>query len=563
MDGMPQSSASGIGRVSGLWRVGAALTSGALMVSAFPPFSVWQNVWMGLVPLLLAVITVAAPVGTRAQAGTGTQPVSRSYLGSSFRLGFLAGVVFWLISLSWLLCLFDTSPAPAALIVLGWVLLAAYCALFWGGFTLTLAWCVRHVGVEQGWRTLLLTPGVALLWIGFEYGRGVLFGGFPWNPLGVSQYKLLALIQCAEWVGVPGVSGLIVLLNAGVAFTILRYLPGYREGRYRPHIELFVGLMTVALCMRSGFFQVRAHTPPSGGFVITAVQPAIAQVKKWTDEHIDAIHTVLRSMTEAAVSGQNRPDLVVWPETATPLCVTMEGESQDLVRDLGRHGVPLLVGSMDVTETNGELLCYNSSFLFDGTGRLAGRYDKQHLVPFGETVPLSGVFPWLGRFAPMGWNCLAGRDSTLLRTGTPPVIFSCLICFEDIMSGLSRTAVRRGARLLINQTNDAWFDGSAGPEQHMSHCVFRCIENRVPAVRVANSGVTCLIEPTGAVVGATENGRGRKPGPALLSWDVAVPPASQPLTLYARHGDWLLAIPCAMVTTVCFILALAAVRRNR
>lgn len=546
------------------WKPLAAILSGLVLACAFPPFESWQGAWFGLVPLLMAVLYTALAGRVPETAGAKGVPVlsKRAVLWQSFRLGILAGAVFWLITLSWLLRLLETSPAPAVLIVAGWLLLAGYCALYMGAFAMTFAWVVGVIGVGRLWRTLLLTVGIAILWVGFEYGRSVLFGGFPWNLLGVSQYKAPALIQIAAWVGVPGVSGMMALLNAGIVFTVLRYLPGHREEHYRPHIELFMGLMVTAFCFRLGYMAIREYQWPPGQFVVTAVQPAIPQIKKWTDEQVDRIHTTLRNMTEAAVMGDQKPDLVVWPETATPFCVTAEGESQDLVRDLSRHGVPMLVGSMDVVQTNDASQCFNSSFLFDKTGRVVARYDKQHLVPFGEYIPFSGLIPWLAQLAPMGWNCSAGAEATIFKVGDPVTSFACLICFEDVMAGLSRMAVRRGARLLINQTNDAWFDRSAGPEQHLSHCVFRSVENRVPALRVANSGITCLIEPSGMIVAPTENDGGRLPTPVLREWHVYIPPQNMTLTPYSRYGDWRFAIPCAVVTALCFVGTLMAIRRE-
>jgi apolipoprotein N-acyltransferase len=546
------------------WRQLAAIFSGLILASAFPPFGSWQGAWFGLVPLLLAVLCTALAGPGPETADRKNTPVlsKRAVLRQSFLLGGLAGAVFWLITLSWLLRLFETSPAPAVLIVLGWLLLAGYCALYMGAFTMTFAWVVGLIGVGKLWRTLLLTVGIPVLWVGFEYGRSVLFGGFPWNLLGVSQYKAPALIQIAAWVGVPGVSAMMALLNAGVVFTVLRYLPGHREEHYRPHIELFLGLMVTAFCFRFGYVAMREYQPPTGQLVVTAVQPAIPQIKKWTDEQVDRIHATLRNMTEAAVTGSPKPDLVVWPETATPFCVTAEGASQDLVRDLCRHGVPILVGSMDVVQTNDTVQCFNSSFLFDKTGRVVARYDKQHLVPFGEYIPFSGLIPLLARLAPMGWNCSAGNEPTIFRIGNPVTPFACLICFEDVMAGLSRSAVRRGARLLINQTNDAWFDRSAGPEQHLSHCVFRSIENRVPSLRVANSGITCLIEPTGIIVAPTDNDFSRLPTPVLREWTVSIPSETMTLTPYSRYGDWRFAIPCAIVTALCLIGTLMAIRRE-
>jgi len=131
------------------------------------------------------------------------------------------------------------------------------------------------------------------------------------------------------------------------------------------------------------------------------------------------------------------------------------------------------------------------------------------------------------------------------------------------MAGLSRAFVKAGARLLVNQTNDAWFDRSAGPEQHLSHCVFRCVENRVPAVRVANSGISCLILPTGAILDRTENAWGRAPLAATPCWQVPLPDVDFQPTVYTRYGDWLFGIPCAIIAVIVFLAAVPWPRRKR
>ncbi len=124
------------------------------------------------------------------------------------------------------------------------------------------------------------------------------------------------------------------------------------------------------------------------------------------------------------------------------------------------------------------------------------------------------------------------------------------------MAGLSRAFVKAGARLLINQTNDAWFDRSAGPEQHLSHCVFRCVENRVSAIRVANSGITCLILPTGVILNPTENARGTPPQASSPRWQVPLPDADFQPTVYTRYGDWIFGIPCGVIAVAIFLAAL-------
>lgn len=523
------------------------MLSGLLLVLAFPPFESAQLAWVALIPLLLALLH---------QWNGG--------LAVAFRLGFVTGLVFWLATMSWMLRLFETSPAPLPLIVVGWGLLAAYCALYLGAFAMTVVWAARRIGVGKLWQNLLLTLLIPVFWAGGEIVRSYFLTGFPWDLLAISQFRSVALIQSAQWVGVAGVSAILMLVNAGLAFTVTRYLPP-REKGYRPHLELFVALLTLALCFRSGLVLIRQYQAPAeDSLEVAAVQPAIPQVKKWSQEQIDLIHSSFRRLTTRAVSAVPRPALVIWPETATPYCVTEEGESKELVEELSRLGVPLLVGSMDIVPGGREPLCFNGSFLIETNGSLGVSYYKQHLVPFGEYIPLSGVIPPLAALAPMGWNCTAGTVATVFRVGEPGAAFSCLICFEDIMAGLSRAFVKAGARLLVNQTNDAWFDRSAGPVQHLSHCVFRCVENRIPAVRVGNSGISCLILPTGQVVDATENGWSRPPTAEVLRWQVPLSGAAFKMTPYTRYGDWLFGIPCAFIALVALGFALGSLRiKNR
>lgn len=541
------------------WGHAGAVASGLLLATAYPPFQDGYSAWFGLVPLLLVVFRRAE---IWRESGAADHGGLRRLVREAFASGFLAGGVFWLVSLAWMLTLLSTSPAPAVLVFAGYLFLVAYCALFTGALAMTLSWCVARLGTDAAWKTLLLTLVVVVTGVGFEYARSLIGGGFPWNTLGVSQYRNVGLIQCAEWFGAPGVSALVFLLNAGITFTILRYLPGRASRKYRPHVELFLGLMTIAFLFRIGMGMIRIHTPPYGTLVVAGVQPAIAQEKKWTQAHVDSNHALLRHLTEEAVASVPTPDLVIWPETATPFPVNGDNESRDLVQDLTRAGVPILVGSMVVQGEEDHPECFNSSLLFKPDGKVSGRYDKQHLVPFGEYIPLSGIFPFLARLAPMGWNCSPGRDATLFHAGEPATPFSVLICFEDIMGRLSRKAVLAGARLLVNQTNDAWFDRSAGPEQHLSHCVFRSIENRVPVVRVANSGISCLIQASGRIEGATGNSRRDAPEAQVCAWMVHARPVTAQPTLYMRHGDWVLAIPCAIVAGLCFLLAFLAASRK-
>jgi len=208
------------------------------------------------------------------------------------------------------------------------------------------------------------------------------------------------------------------------------------------------------------------------------------------------------------------------------------------------RGTPLLVGTMDFTASDAGIRYYNSSILFDTNGNEIGKYDKQHLVPFGEYVPFPGL---MRKFTPIKMDFGHGSGSTLLPVKGKNS-FSVLIFFEDTIAPLAVSAVRAGARWLVNQTNDAWFDPSTQSEQHLAHAVFRCIENRVPMARCCNTGVTCLIDSYGNVK------RGIDVRTAGFMVGVIHPrPDGAELTFYTRYGD-LFARVCLLIAAGAFYI---------
>jgi apolipoprotein N-acyltransferase len=546
------------------WRPAAAIASGLLLASAFPPFDNPQAAWIALVPLLIVARLSAPP--------------------AAFRWGFWSGLCCWLIAVSWLLRLTKTG-GPLPLVVLGWVLLSAYCALYTAGFACVASWALSSVALgrdESGAsagkdtaRSLGVLFLLALLWVGFEYLRSTLCTGFSWNTLGVSQYRNLAVIQIAEWGGVYAVSALIMLMNVALAMTGLRMAEIHRRrGRPRRHGELMAALLLTAVCVAWGVHKrlQLARAPLQGSELrVAAIQPNIAQNEKWSEEFVAAIYERTGDLTRR-VQGSG-PGLIIWPETAVPYCARTDPKTREFAERLADLGAPLLVGSMEAEAGDETERYYNSSMLFMPGQGMVALYRKQHLVPFGEYVPLDRWVPVLQRFAPLGISCTAGTTSTVFRLGAfqpaagdagasggadrraakNEASFAVLICFEDTLAGLARAAVRNGARLLINQTNDAWFEGSWCAVQHLSHCVFRCVENRVPAIRCSNLGVTCFIDRTGMIDRMTldllQDG-----STALTEYRVdavRVPEAGMPLTFYTRFGDWPFAVPCGLMAAWC------------
>jgi apolipoprotein N-acyltransferase len=485
---------------------GAVLT-GLLLAASFAPLEWKQAAWVALVPLVISVRSVSPW-----RAG---------------RLGFLAGLVFWLLTVLWL----------THVSILGWFILAAYCALYIVPFAVVVSWGLRRWSAKSVLHNLLMMIMAALAWAALEYLRSTVFTGFPWNPLGQSQYENLTLLQIAEWGGVYAVSTLLVWMNMAIALTIMRYAECRGRLRHRWHPELIAGVLVWALVHTYGWRVITRGSTEGETVQLALIQPNIPQTEKWTPEYIDTIYKRLLSLSDAA-RRVNDLDLLVWPETAVPDDVRTSPRSYDLVYRLVTNGVPILVGSMDTEwQDYDKPLYYNSSFLFDENGRIAGEYDKQHLVVFGEYVPFRHALPFLTAMTPISESFSAGRTSTVMRLPDRDIPFSVLICFEDSVSRIARSAVRNGARLLINQTNDAWFDVSSGSKQHMIHCVLRCIENRVPAVRATNTGITCAIDRYGRIRDVL---RGDDGSPVIAGFQIteaSVPTDTFKLTFYTKYGD--------------------------
>jgi len=371
-------------------------------------------------------------------------------------------------------------------------------------------------------------------WTGSEYLRSVLLTGFPWNLLGICQYNKLVIAQIASWGGVYAVSATIVWVNAAVTMTLLRYI---RRRRPRWHPELFAGLLILALVHMHGQRVLLRDTAPTETLRAALIQPNIPQQLKWTYEYVTGIYKSIRQWSLTAANFGD-PDIIIWPETAVPEEVRVIPRAYDLVLDVVSRGVPLLAGSIDSEwHDDGTIDYYNSSFLFDTNAMILGGYDKQHLVILGEYMPFESVFPFLSSLSPIPDSITPGKKTAILSLKNNPAVFSVLICFEDTIASLARVAVRKGARLLINQTNDAWFDVSSGARQHMTHCVFRCIENRVPALRATNTGITCAIDHMGRL----QDRLGTGPYPPLVAgfqtYEIAVAGKDMPLTFYTQYGD--------------------------
>jgi apolipoprotein N-acyltransferase len=361
--------------------------------------------------------------------------------------------------------------------------------------------------------------------------------GFPWGSIGYSQYRQLPVIQVAELGGVWAVSFVVVAVNVALAGVVL--LP-------RRPAAVGLGLAVALLGATLGFGAWRlSQTAPPGEVTIAVMQPSIEQPLKWNPEHTASTVAVYGELTRAAA--RQRPDLIVWPETAAPTVLRRDPALLHMLTELaGTWQVALLVGSIDIGGTRDREI-RNTAFLLTEQG-IVNRYDKIHLVPFGEFVPLSGIIGFVRGWAEFISELTPGARAVVFAG--PPAPFGVVICYEGIFPNLVRRFVTGGARLIVNMTNDAWFGRTSGPLQHLAMYPLRAVEHRTAVVRAANTGVSALIMPSGRIMETLE--------PFERGNLIARLPLRGGETLYTRWGDWL---PYASVAVSAAALLAAALGR--
>lgn len=469
-----------------------AVLSGLLLTASFPPGRLSWVAWVALVPLFRCLQGVPA--------------------GQAFTLGFAFGLSHNLTLVYWVVVVmqhYGNLPMPVSIGIL--VLLASYLALYPAAFSFLYA----HLREPfHGLKT-------AAVWVALEFVRATALTGFPWCLVGHAQYRDLPVIQIADVAGVYGISFLIVLVNAGIYSLI------FKRSWKRVLTDIPVTSALLALTLVYGYERV-AETGRRGEPVRVAVaQGNIDQSLKWDPAYqAKTIQTYL-DLTLSTASFD--PDLVVWPETAVPLFFQDGGDLARAVVDAARAtGTHLLFGSPAYGGPREAVHYYNRAYLVSPRGQVVTTYDKVHLVPFGEYVPLKRYLPFVHRLVVSAGDFKPGDTVAPLRF--PKAAAGVLICFESIFPELAATMTRNGAEFLVNLTNDAWYGMSSAPYQHFSMAVFRAVENRRPLVRAANTGFSAFIDARGRILQASELF-----SEAALTGTVA--PGFPGLSVYTRYGD--------------------------
>ena len=461
---------------------------------------------------------------------------------SAFGMGYLTGFLFFAGTLLAILLLYPYANIYATL--LGYLLLVGYTALYFGVFA-----ALIHM---LPWRAGVLFPiAAACIWTALEWVRSWMLTGFPWGSIGYSQWNNLPGIQIASIFGVHGVSFVIVLFNAGIARVIFNasHPVVLRRASFFKLLRMpatIVPLIVTLACFAYGILQLQSEEARGqsadanqNSLNVALVPGNIPQLQKWNRNEVPAILHRYITLTRQASTAS--PELIVWPETAVREKIvtgdwpTYHGRFRRLLQETE---VPFLLGT---THRDASKKLFNSVFLLSSQAEKRGQYDKMHLVPFGEYVPLRrfipDFFPNFILFEPFepGKKVNLLPLSNVKEKGTEKIDIGVAICFESVFPDHFRKFVQEGAKVMGILTNDAWFVGTAFPEQHLSMAPFRAVENRIAVFRCANGGISCVVD---------KFGRSLTP---LITPDTTqevlvtrVPLLTEDSqTLYTRYGDWL------------------------
>jgi apolipoprotein N-acyltransferase len=499
-----------------LWgwrRLAAAFGFGALAAASMQPLLLWPVLLISI-PVLIWLLD-----GIAVERDPRSTMVLRAFLtGWSFGFGYFLASLYW-IGQAFLV----DAETYAWMMPVAVAALPAGMALYWGAAAAlaVLVW-------PHDLRRLFLFA--ALLSIA-EWLRGHLFTGFPWNSLGYASEAIDGIAQLAAFLGIWGLTFLVILWSSLPAL-----LGGERLSLAERMLAIAIALSLLPLWAAGSARLHDADESFAPDLMMRIVQPNVPQSDKWRSENASAMFSDLLAMSSgpAAVAAGDIsvPTHVIWPESSVPFLIDEQPAALNAIRAALPDDTVLLMGSLRRSPTKGtssETLVYNSIFVIDGGAGIRARYDKTHLVPYGEYLPFEAWLEPLGfrRLVTIPGSFAAGAGPATLPLGSAPPV-SPLICYEAIFPGYVANERDRPGWLL-NITNDGWFGQSSGPYQHLAQARFRSIEEGLPLVRAANTGISAVIDAHGRIIRQLPLG-----GKGVI--DSSLPQAI-PAPPYTRIGD--------------------------
>jgi apolipoprotein N-acyltransferase len=502
------------------------LLSAGLQIVIFPLPNLYFVSWIALTPLLIALMRAREPETLQLSEGAKLLPAKPV---QAFLLAYVCGVLWYAGTCYWVYSTmrqFGGVNAAAALGIM--FLFCLYVALYHGAFGLLMS-LVAH-GDARGSLPLVAAP---FLWVGVELAR-TRITGFPWDLLGITQVDNVPLARIATVTGVYGVSLEIMVVNVAFAAAFL-------VRREKRKLLLLVAAIAAAV-LQVGVWLPVPPAPADHTALLVQENIPILEGADWTKVYFDeTLLDLTRISLNASAGFGKHPNLIAWPESPSPFYAN-DPAFRDAAGNLAKQSNTwVLVGSLgqhDARHMGGaEAKTYNSAALFSPQGELVARYDKVHLVPFGEYVPFRRLFFFAAGLTEQVGDFTAGTSRAPLQAGDAQL--GIFICYESIFPDEVRQSAAKGAQVFLNLSNDGWYGDSGAYAQHLKQARMRAIENFRWLLRDTNTGVTASIDPYGRVIASVP----RKARTVLQ----APYTLTNVTTFYTRHGDWF-AYACAIIS---------------
>jgi apolipoprotein N-acyltransferase len=514
------------------------LLSALLQILIFPLPNLYMLCWVAITPLLIALLRARQPHTLQLRAGKKLLPASPM---QAFSMAYVCGILWYAGTCYWIYSVmhqYGGVNTPAGIGIL--ILFCLYLAIYHGIFGLLVSLLAGSSPFNL--RALLLSP---VVWVAVELAR-TRITGFPWGLMGTTQVDNIPLARIASVTGVYGLSFEILLVNAALAAAFLVQ----REKRKR----LLLATIIAALVLQAGSLIPTPVIPTTHTAVLVQANVPILEGSDWTKEYFS---DTLRNLSAISLGAQNEPhpDLIVWPESPAPF-YNSDPLFRDAVSSVARQSNAwLLTGSIGIRNANATpdqtTEVYNSASLVSPNGDWASRYDKVHLVPFGEYVPFKRIFSFAGGLTKEVGDFSRGTSRAPLdAAGTKLGTF---ICYESIFPDEIRQFANNGAQVLVNISNDGWYGDSGAYAQHLKQSRMRAVENNRWLLLDTNTGLTAAIDPNGRIVTSA---------PRKIRTVLPVSYAlSNTTTFYTRYGDWF-AYLCAIISVAALFMRFFVRKRN-
>jgi apolipoprotein N-acyltransferase len=515
-----------------------AILSAILQVLIFPLPNLYLLSWIAVAPLLVALIRARRPPTLQLQGGIKLLP-ARPLQG--FALGYLCGILWYGGNCYWVYSTMKqyggiSAPGAAALLFL----FCLYLGLYHGLFGLLVA----SVAKASERMALVLSP---FLWVAVELAR-TRITGFPWDLLGIAQVDNIPLARIVRFTGVYGISFEIMVVNTAfaAAFIIQR----------NRRMQLLLAATAAAFVLQIGRWMPIPAFPADRSAILVQPNIPILAGGDWTQQYFqDTLSDLARISLNPATGEQRHPELIMWPESPAPF-YSNDPAFREAISNVAKNAQAWVVvgnvGTQNVSSRAPRPEIFNSAALVNPTGEWVARYDKVHLVPFGEYVPFKTLFGFAGGLTKEVGDFSQGVVRAPLPAGDEKL--GVFICYESIFPDEVRRFAANGAQVFVNISNDGWYGDSGAYAQHLKQARMRAIENDRWLLRDTNTGVTAAIDPYGRVVQTVP----RKIRTALTA-SYALESST---TFYTRHGDWL-AYACAIISIGAIAFALTSGKGKR